>query len=670
MKFDSRKFNIWLISLIAIIAVFLFYRQIGEIPDVEFDQPSSIREIIADGNAADIDGKFGKVGQGTEIGTVKYATYKSDNREFGFKELIQKTGSEWEIEKPYMNIFQRDFTCYITADLGQVQVEQGLGSQINPKDATLKGNVEVHIIPKSNSDITECFIYFDDLDFISESSKISTNGPIEFVSSDARLIGNGMELVYNELLGRLESLRIVQLESLHLKTRSPDPSALPKETEPPQNQDNQRTQYRPDPNRIPIKRDDGEYYRCVLSSNVKIDCPGQIVLADDIFINNIFFSKGSDKKAETADADDTQTPKQDNTDAETLNTDPPENDTIIPPNELVAYNITEENEPNINQEQVQDIIVTCENGILIIPMETSIEHFNITSTTIAPKNIDDANNRTTITAQRIDYGAALGTITLAGDARCVMFEQEKDLQLKHRLSAPRLFVTLNQGQNKRNPDVNTQMKHLTADGGIVQIDTSKWSSEKMLGFTKIKCLQFDFDTEMNKFWATGPDGLIAVDNTKITEPDRELGKLDLQQQCTAVIQGFDTLEYHLDKNKIIADANSRLIEILYVPYEKGQYGSSTSAVTKHIEVDLVETQSGRIELLSVTATGGISYTEEKVQFEGSGFYYDAETDMIKAWGDDSQPAYLNGALVKGVEYNLKTGKAKSRVVSPSMFIVK
>jgi hypothetical protein len=47
-------------------------------------------------------------------------------------------------------------------------------------------------------------------------------------------------------------------------------------------------------------------------------------------------------------------------------------------------------------------------------------------------------------------------------------------------------------------------------------------------------------------------------------------------------------------------------------------------------------------------------------------FYDNDKGMITAWGDESQPCFLNGALAPGIEYNLKTDRIKTKIISPGM----
>ena len=214
----SRKLTIWIFSLLAVLVLYFIFTRSSPTPEIVIDkslqQPSA---DISDQSAGQV-GKIGDVG----IGAVQQARYthlnskKEVDREFGFEKLIHEMGDEWEIEKPFMNIFRRDFECRITADSGKVQV-QAAGGRPAPKDASLNGNVVIHIIPAADSEITETFIYLDDIIFISERSQFSTKGPVKFVNDNAKLTGKGLEIIYSEQTRRLDFLRIMHLDDLNLR---------------------------------------------------------------------------------------------------------------------------------------------------------------------------------------------------------------------------------------------------------------------------------------------------------------------------------------------------------------------------------------------------------------------------------------------------------------------
>ncbi|MDD5063328.1 MAG: LPS export ABC transporter periplasmic protein LptC [Phycisphaerae bacterium] len=717
MNLQSRKLRVWLISIGTIFVIFLFYNLISRTPPIEIDSG----DTSADSNTVDFDGKVGRVGS-VGVGTIQKAKYthlnekKQIDREFGFEKLLHAQGNEWEIEKPYMNVFQSNLKCYMTADKGTVQVEDAVG-KATPKDATLTGNVVIHILPGKGSKIKEGFIYLDDIIFISEKSLFLSPGPIKLTSEDVQMRGKGLEIVYNEGLDRLEYLKIITLETLRIR-QSSKASLFASETAAPESPvgvgsgaqaEQQKTKEIPATDGEKIEKKKSSYYKCVFRKNVVIDCPEQIVLADEVSIDNLQWSKSSDVNSEN------KTP------GGTIAAEVPEESVTSPLNE-----------PNKSPEQFADIVVTCDNGIIVIPMDVE----NTASESSGLKSFNDQKGRSTFVAQKIDYCVITDDTVASGPSELTFYAndvmgdkdsprpsekggskqpavpvkitaQEKaaflpvsnqvifegnvlctmlrplrpgagkaktkgiaDLRQKYSLSSPKLTVDLSKSREASRQS-RVDIKHITAKGEVVQLDTSKWAGEQLLGFTKLKCLQFDYDVEQQMFLATG-SGIIAVDNAKIIEPVKETGRFSLQKPCYAVVRNFNTLKYLKEANIITADAGAEQILIDYFPVIKGQKGQQTTATANHIDAVLYETAAGQTELSTLNAKGGITYEEKKpkkgttVQFVGSEMFYDGGKSMITAWGDELQPCFLNGALAPGIEYNLKTNKIKTKITGPGM----
>jgi len=728
MGFKSRKLRVWLISVGVVLAIYLLYNQISKTPPIEIDAGAKFADTVADSNTVEFDDEIGMVGD-VGVGTVQKAKYthlnaeKQVDREFGFERLLHVEGDEWEIEKPYMNVFRRNFKCYMTADEGKVRVEEAVG-RATPKDATLTGNVVIHILPEVDSNIKESFIYLDDVIFISEKSQFSTAGPVKFTSQDAQMLGKGLELVYNDELGRLEFLKIIDLETLRLRQSSRASLFSSKEkdieglsgpgrgTSPPKTSGDKQTE--PSAESIAaedrqveertIEKKKGEYYRCTFRKNVIIDGPEQLIFADEVSINNILWPKGPKRKYEDRDTSGTDKMKT-KTDMEIT-----EESAALPQGEL-----------NELPEQFVDIVVTCDNGIVIVPMDSArMPEDAVAAEDKGPRNFNDNERRPTFVAQRIDYCVvtedtvasgpseltfyvndvvteaeskqtavpvkvtarkkakflpALNQVVFEGDALCTMLRADSDIQKKYMLSGPKLTVNLS--KDRRSTGSAADIEHLTASGGGVRLATVKTAGPKLVGGVELKCVKFDYDTGEQSFLATGPGGIIKVDNSNIAEPEARLDKkFSLQKRCYAIVRNFDTLKYYLEANQIIADAGGEGIFIDYFPIVEGKYERQVAVTAGHIEAFLYETASGQTELSTLGATGGITYEEEgkkniwgkrkDIQFVGSEMFYDADESIITAKGDESQSCLFNGALVGGIKYDLKTGKVKTKITGPGM----
>ena len=697
MNLGLRKFGIWLISLTVVVGAYLLYNRLSEMPDIT---------IKGEATSADTGGENGRSGRtggrvgGVQINVVQKARYvhlnkkRQVDREFGFEKLLHAVGDEWEIEKPFMNIFRRNFECRITSDKGSVQVETAAG-RTTPKDATLSRNVQIRILPKSGSDIKESIIYLDSIDFISSTSQFQTNGPVKFVSEDANMVGTGMKVIYNEELERLDFFEVTNLGRLCIKISSkaslfssqeragdtPGEGVSRGQMQRPAEAGVDHVAHTPETlptdNRDAARQGEGEFYNIVFNDNVRIDTPEHVIVTDQFSINNMFWRKGSRREPNGVDIGDANTagPAAD-VGGKTAIAKEIGIDTAGPDSaKRREAALTKQREPNEPDEKSVDVIVTCDGGFRVIPTDSprisqAADKYSTGSAAGGKglKKPGDTGGRATFIAREIDYCALADEVHMQGDCSCTMPSQGAGFEREYSLSAPELAVKLAKDRkDKQTAGPAGNIEHLTAGGGVVQLATVNMAGEKQLGFTKLKCLQFDYDRAERMWLAAGP-GLIVVDNSKIVEPQkdkRQLGKFDLRRRCFAVVRNFETLRYFLETDRIIADASSERILIDYFPIVEGQDDRQVRASAGHVEVNLAETADGRTELSTLSASNGVSYKEKDIQFEGGEFFFDAAESVIKAWGGESQPCFLNGAIVDGIEYNLRTGKVETKIVRPS-----
>ncbi len=729
-----RKVFIAFISLAAVLAIFLFYGRLSKTPPIPMDTDTGAEFIdsVADGNDGGLDNEVGMIGE-VGVSTIRKARYITLNenneveREWGFERLLHEVRDLWEIEKPYMNIYQRNVKFYITADKGKVQVETAVGKS-TPKDATFTGNVVIRILPEGSSNVKKSNIYLDDVVFLSEKSQLSTANSVKFVSEDAQMLGTGMELIYDSKLERLEYLRIVDLESLRIKSsqtgfrsdakmradRPADNGGLAKMQQPNEpvvasdKGQTQITDAQPE-----VEQGNGEYYKCIFGKNVLIDSPEQLVFAHDkIAINDIFWSKASNGQSNQTDAGAAEQGPQSPDDAGTNNVTVPKQD-----------------EPNESSEKCEDIIITCDGGFVVTPMgsaktieysgESTPQASTITGTE-RPKELEDANDRTTFLARMIDYSAstddtvavgaselkfytndlfqtepnqttvpatvpvkvtsqkllrflpALNQVIFEGDCVGEMLREDPNSHQRYVISGQKFTIDLLPDKDKRSSDSGRQIKHFTADGGVVKLANIKTVDEKVLGGVELKCLKFEYDTARQSFLATGP-GVINLYNSNIHEPNSQQDRFTLNKPCWAIIENFQTLKYFLDKNQLVADAPSQgLLTVNYFPIVKTQvqYDQQVTVTAVHVQADLIETAEGEFKLSTLSATGGITYEDQDKEFDGSKLFYDAGKAIITVHGDELQPCHFNGVLVDEIEWDLKTDKIKFEIKGPGALQVK
>lgn len=700
MNSNLRKCFIGLISLGGLLAVYLLYSQMSETPQIDMGMGGEFTDMVAESNVGEFGGEIGKIGD-VEVIALKKPKFlhrnrnKEVDRELGFEELLYEIEDNWEVRKPYLNVYQPSFKCYVTADRGRVQVETAAGRH-SPKDATFTGNVVAHILPAKGSNVKESFIYLDDVVFISGKSLFSTAGPVRFISQDAQMLGTGLELIYNDELDRLEFFRMIRLDSLRLRSsqmpslssarmeigQSADTASPTKTQQQVQSPNSKKTEQVPATTQLKVKQGEGDYYRCVFGKNVVIDAPDQLIFADEnISINDIFWSKGTTRKSSEAEAAGT-------------------NDVEVPNIPVTKHSTLNE----LSDGQLVDTLITCDDGVIVTPMSAARvqrDSNELDLKVIVPdrKKLEDfdAAWKTMFIARNIDYSVSAGDavgkgpleltfysedvigaepndtivpvkvtaqkeakflsapnqVIFEGDCLCTMLQNDPNIQQKYTLSAPKLTVTL-----------GVHIKHLTADGGQVKLATVKTAGKELLGGIELECRWFDYDVGQQLFLATGP-GMIGLNNSRVPDPDEQVDRFSLRRSCYAFLRDFETLKYFLEAGRIIADAEPQgTLRVDYIPVVEGQFGQQVIATASHVEVNLVQTADGQMELSTLTASGGITYEDGANEFAGSELFYDHDKSIMKIRGDRSQPCHYNDVLVDKIDYDLKTGKVKFQVVGP------
>ncbi len=729
----SRKFRVGLISLGAVLAVYLLYSLVSTTPSIEIDEAPELTDITTDGNIGRLDGEVGEFGR-VGVGTVEKARFVQLNEDkqvqsiFGFERLLHKEGDEWIVEKPYMDVFQFGPACFITADTGNTRIEIVAGRP-GPKYAKFTGNVVAHIVPRDSSDVKEGFLYLDDIAFLREESQFSTPGPVKYLSEDLRMFGRGLDFIYNDQLQRFDLLRVIHLESLHIKSMQTDISAKAG-TEPNRPADaNSRSRTKPlektvatddstkansisDPNTKPVAQKQAQRYRCVFSKNVVLDSPEQLIFAlEEISIRNIFWQEESAEQSDKADPCSTGHASE-----------PVVDNAADVQNELEPNSAGSPNSPVMEEQPPIDIVVTCDDGFVLTPMDVNSSDTNSTLVTrdelLATAReeltqLKEADERNLFIAQRIDYCAATQDTVAVGPSElkfyardlfreganetvvpvtiitqkkaqflptanqalfeggcvCTMLREDPNGQQKYALSAPKIIVDLAEEKDEPLSSMANKIEHLSAPGPTTRFSVVKMAEQELLGGFEVECAGVDYDAKQQLFLASGP-GKVRVDNTKVPEPNEDAGRFSMRRKSYSIVESFETLKYFVEKDQVIAEAGGQGVVVHYFPIVDGKYDRHVTITSSHIEAFLYETADGQTELSTLSATDGVTYVEEDVEFEGSKLFYDAVKGVITVEGDDSQPCILNGSLVDKIEYDLKTGRKRFKLVGPGTLLRK
>ena len=709
MLLYSRRFTIWLVSFLVVLVVYFIYNRVSRTPPIPTEASITPAGQLAD--MCDSTGRVGMVGD-VGVGVVKNAHYTTLNaqkqveREFGFQELLHQDGNDWEIEKPYMNIYRRSFRCAITGERAKVAVELA-GGKVTPKQGMLMGNVTIRIWPQHKEGLGETTIYLDDIAFSADKSLFSTAGPVELVSDNIKMTGTGMEIVYNGDDERLERLQITNLRSLRIKRWSqgsvlrstPDAWAGPSL---PGDANNQKQKSE---NERASKQ--GKYYQCTLDKNVRIETLNEQLLADALLINDIFMPGGS---AEQAGEETT-----------------PDNNTAI----QSTGNAGNRPDATTSDETPSDISITCDGGIIVAPMSTQAEKElpkqqttyadivaqqdantspvgkttfrggNVTysaatgeAVAIGPSSIAfDVNEKTSdgtgspatvrMTSRRqAAFSPASNKSTFEGDCRCTVSQKQDEILQQYIVLADKLEIDMAKKNTNKDSGLSMNVDRMIASGPNTHLASTKktvrppstgstsspqaslgQAGDKLLVGIELKCASIDYNTADGNFFAAGP-GLIKVDNSQTDEPQEKLAKFSLQRKCYALLRNFDSLAYAGQSKHLIADSKGGSLLVDYFPLVDGRDNEKVSVTASHVEADIAETLTGRMELRDLLAKGAVTYEDKDAQVIGNEFIYDANTSLIDIRGDKYRPCNFNGAILDAVQYDTITGKWNTRLKGP------
>lgn len=350
---NTRKIIIAAIALVGVLGIYLLTTSLtgtSELPK----QDLSKTPLIDDANKAETMETIGVIGD-LSPGQVTQSRYtirdpqtKEVKRVFGFSKLLRQAGDNWDIEKPYMKMFETSYTVELTSDTGTVEIEM-VANQPTPKDARLLGNVVVELAPTAGSSAAAGKIYLDDVVFSSNNSQFSTDGPVRFISKDAEMVGTGMQLIYNGLDQRIEFLRIIDLEFIHIKEYKNKTS--------PTQSGNQIVSETDDGGKVTDSeitndnevenREKKQRYRCVVNDDVVIKYGTQHIYSDEVTLSNILFSGSKSKPSEN-----NQKNVKSNVSQKSQNS------------------ISEQKKSNLqSQQEFVDIFITCKGGITLRPMD-------------------------------------------------------------------------------------------------------------------------------------------------------------------------------------------------------------------------------------------------------------------------------------------------------------
>jgi len=720
-----RKLAVGLVALSVLAGVFLLYRRVTGTQPIVIDAAESVSAPAGDANEPGEQGAIGDIA-GVGVGKVRETDFvhrdeagRIDKR-FGFHELLHEKGNQWEVSKPYMDLFLPEVVCRVTADHGTVQLDEVFGRPM-PTDAMFTGHVVIHLIPTDPASPWECFIHLDDVGFLAEKSLFSSTGAVRFLSRPVRVTGTGMELVYNTARSRVELFRIFDLDSLRTRSSEVEAAAKasPSGSERPVAVSSETGQGTGEiasadvgEARVPpadANMPSPDVYQCVFRKNVRLESPRGVASVGDVLaINNIQWSRPAKSASTSAPA-----------------TDPNKPVPAVPP-DANALDTTASSYVAMSSipEELYDIVVTCDGGAAITltngpyglaetatadtsetpPAEAAPEeivpserpqavawrldydfltndatalgpfaaNFVIDSNSLGEKTRGEPMPAVVTAQKAVHFHAAAEQIVLEGDCTATVHKSDPNASDEFRLAAPRMTADLTIDSNATD-GVKVNLRKFVADAGDSPVDTADstasppvtvrlWrrTSDKTLGRGGLDAWELQYIADQNQFMASGP-GDVWLHNNATVQPKDDPNAMPLKP-CYVLMRNFDTLTYWSLSNRIVAEDDSQQLLIDYFPLVEDKPGPQTAVVAGHVEATLRELPGGRMDMVSLTASQGIAYDSEAdhSNFSGSEMVYDRTTSLMVIRGDDIRPCNMNGVLVDQIVVNPKTGQIEAQ----------
>ena len=483
-----RKLLVWLVAFVLVVAAYLAYNRLVDTPAIRV-RPD--QQDTAEFDVPDLGAQSAKIGEAV-VGTVEKSEYvdlddnKNVKRVFGFARLLNPDAGteEWTLQKPYMEIYEQAVRYEIVSDRGTCRVETVAGNP-SPTSAHLIDNVKIHVLPTSADGPPKTTIHLDDLFYDSERSEFKTDGPIKIISQEGRMEGEGMLLIYNNALGRVEYLKIKDLDYLHLKDISlvsskasakssrtssapavakvePSPSPSPPESTSSEQRDHtpviesDKASVPPADN-VPsgggeeVQGHQDDYYVCRFERDVVITYGMRIMAegADEVTISNILFSGWQGKgESVVSEADSTDTERAPDNETVLRPAAPEASYEAVVPADPAAKESTssavgsgpKKTAPESTDDDTVDVYITCKGGITIQPVTS------ILSTTDATSRVDKSTVielvGRPISVRQIAAAQPESAITIA---RCSMLKYDLDSDIMDMFTSdhqPSIFLSL------------------------------------------------------------------------------------------------------------------------------------------------------------------------------------------------------------------------------------
>lgn len=634
----GRQFKIWFISTCVVVAAFALYKMFGDTGNIQRSKTEYQQEnrLLNDVNSGQIGPAKVEYVEHARFETIDPGTRKL-KRVVGFEKVLHKAGDLWELEKPYMNVYQENIRCDITGDKGIVELENLQGANPTPKQAIMKGNVVVHVFGQGKR--ADSFIYLDEVAFDSDRSMLWSNDDVNFVSEEADLVGKGLEIVYNNSTNRLEFLKIKKVDYLNIKElpektetektvkaesnkteTAPKPSATASADKPQTAASDTNKPSKPgvkskpgqEPKETADKKE--EEYRCLFRDNVRIEYKEEVILADEIWVTNLLWSQKDKQKQPEAEKPKPVSKKQ----AE------PEQKRKIE-NPLKSVNLTASANaeiaiqvPPTKSMQQPKVIATvkCDGPMIIRPVATG----DYEERKPAPfKGFNDLNKelretlgqRNLLIAEKIDYNIATETADTSGQVELVFYPQ---IQTDAGRQKVPFIISANDGAQFSGP--KSQVTFSGDVKGVFAKQTEFYNEENIFHGSKLiadLAEKQDSDdimasSDLSHITILGPnvrlESIRTLDNTKLSHVRLKSERIDYDRTTEDIIAtGNGIIEYSSTSKALRPSSEQTKLDKPCFTLVEGFTKLVWDTNTMHVRATSDETAGIHIGYLPILDTG-------------------------------------------------------------------
>ena len=210
----------------------------------------------------------------------------------------------------------------------------------------------------------------------------------------------------------------------------------------------------------------------------------------------------------------------------------------------------------------------------------------------------------------------------------------------------------------------TDVSKITFTEGKVFGQSIKTRGEEKLFHVHMACKEMSYDLSDGIILAQGP-GEIQLDNSKVQSTESGGTGVNFKRSCYAFIDGFDTIRWVLNAQKIVADGDEDTMRFVYIPLVDGKEEKYIYVHSQQIEASFLTDSNEKPALKRVFTDKGVTYLEKDkfnektlLTLVGQTLEYDAMSNVgwLTITGSEANPAFINGNRTPGIRFNVNTGQ--------------